>query len=170
MKIEIKNRWTGVVIFSGDYGSLKEAVEAAVGMGVSLNHASLNYASLDGASLNHASLNCASLKGASLNYASLKGASLDGALLDGALLKGALLKGASLNYASLKGANIDYSCWPLWCGSKGIKVDKRIAAQLAAHFCALECDDPAYKKARKAILDFAMTSHRAGDLGLKGAA
>ena len=45
-------------------------------------------------------------------------------------------------------------------------VDKRIAAQIAAHFCALDCDDADYLAARAAILDFARTSHRAGDLGL----
>jgi hypothetical protein len=54
----------------------------------------------------------------------------------------------------------------LWCGSKGVKVDKHIAAQLAAHFCALDCDDADYLAARTAILEFAKTSHRAGDLGL----
>ena len=46
-------------------------------------------------------------------------------------------------------------------------VDKRIAAQIAAHFCALECDDADYIAARKAILEFAQTSHRAEELGIK---
>jgi hypothetical protein len=73
---------------------------------------------------------------------------------------------ADLTGADLTGANLDFSCWPLWCGSKNVKVDARIAAQLAAHFCVLDCDDPAYKAARKAILKFAKTSHRADYLGL----
>jgi len=55
---------------------------------------------------------------------------------------------------------------PLWCGSKGMIVDRRIAAQIAAHFCALVCDDADYQAARIAILEFASTSHRAVDLGL----
>jgi hypothetical protein len=54
----------------------------------------------------------------------------------------------------------------LWCGSKGVKVDRKIAAQLAAHFCAVDCDDPDYQAARAAILEFAKTSHRASELGL----
>jgi hypothetical protein len=66
----------------------------------------------------------------------------------------------------LRSADLDFSCWPLWCGSKNVKVDARIAAQLAAHFCVLDCDDPAYIAVRKAILKFAKTSHRADDLGL----
>jgi len=46
-------------------------------------------------------------------------------------------------------------------------VDKRIAAQIAAHFCALACDDADYIAAREAILEFAQTSHRAKVLGLE---
>lgn len=81
-------------------------------------------------------------------------------------LRNANLRGAYLQYANLRRADLDYSCWPLWCGSKNVKVDRRIAAQLAAHFCVLDCDDPDYVKARKAILKFAKTSHRANELGL----
>jgi len=76
------------------------------------------------------------------------------------------LNGADLRWADFNGADIDFSCWPLWCGSKGVKVDVRIATQLAAHFCVLDCDDPEYLAARDAILGFAKKSHRAADLGL----
>lgn len=71
-----------------------------------------------------------------------------------------------LRGANLRGANLDYSCLPLWCGSKAMKVDAIIAAQVAAHFCALDCKDKGFIKARKAILKFAQTSHRAQELGL----
>jgi hypothetical protein len=98
--------------------------------------------------------------------ATLVGADLQGAHLGGAHLRGADLRNADLRDADLEGANLDFSCWPLWCGSKRVKVDARIAAQLAAHFCALDCDDPAYQAARAAVLEFACTSHRAGELGL----
>ena len=74
---------------------------------------------------------------------------------------------ADLRGADLRGADLDYSCFPLWCGSKGMIVDRRIAAQIAAHFCALECDDADYIAAREAILEFAQTSHRAKVLGLE---
>jgi hypothetical protein len=76
------------------------------------------------------------------------------------------LHGANLSRADLHGAYIDYACWPLWCGTHQVRVDARIAAQLAAHFCALDCDDPDYLDARNAIMKFAKTSHRAEDLGL----
>ena len=80
---------------------------------------------------------------------------------------GADLRGADLRVANLSGANLDYSCWPLWCGSKNVKVDLKIAQQIAAHFCALDCDDKEYKAAIKAILKFAQKSHRAKDLEIK---
>jgi len=103
--------------------------------------------------------------------ANLRGADLQGANLQGADLRWANLRGADLRWANLRGAdlrwaNLDYSCLPLWCGSKGMIVDRRIAAQIAAHFCALVCDDADYQAARTAILEFARTSHRAMDLGL----
>ena len=46
-------------------------------------------------------------------------------------------------------------------------VDNQLAQQIAAHFCALECDDPEFREAREAILEYAKGSHRADDLGLK---
>jgi uncharacterized protein YjbI with pentapeptide repeats len=95
-----------------------------------------------------------------------KRADLRGANLRGADLRGADLSGANLRGADLRGADLDFSCWPLLCGSKGVKVDAKIAAQLAAHFCVLDCKDKGYLAARKAVLKFAKTSHRAEDLGL----
>ena len=87
--------------------------------------------------------------------------------LQGADLQRANLQRADLQRADLQGANLDFSCLPLWCGSKSIKVDSKIASQIAAHFCALDCDDPDYQNARESILEFARTSHIAVDLGLK---
>jgi len=50
------------------------------------------------------------------------------------------------------------------CPFCGAKVD--FAQQIAAHFCALDCDDEEYQKARDAILEFAKGSHRAWELEL----
>ena len=75
------------------------------------------------------------------------------------------LSGADLHGDDLRGANLDYSCWPLWCGSLDVKVDARIARQLAHHFCRLDCDDPEYLEARKAIASFANGFHRVDECG-----
>ena len=80
-------------------------------------------------------------------------------------LRGANLRGANLRGADLQGANLDHSCWPLWCGSLDVKVDRRIAAQLAYHFCRLDCDDPDYIEARNAIVNFANEFHRVEECG-----
>lgn len=75
------------------------------------------------------------------------------------------LQGSNLRDANLQGADLDYSCWPLWCGSLDVKVDRRIAAQLAYHFCRLDCDDPDYIEARNAIVNFANEFHRVEECG-----
>ena len=99
--------------------------------------------------------------------ANLRGANLQYANLQYADLRGANLQYANLQGADLRGANLDFSCLPLWCGGSKFKADAKLMAQIAAHFCAIECDDPAYIAARAAVLSFALTSHRASDLGLK---
>ncbi len=80
-------------------------------------------------------------------------------------LSGLNLCDANLCGANLCGADIDYACWPLWCGGLHVKIDKRIACQLAYHFCAQDCDDPEYIAARNAILSFANQFHRAAECG-----
>lgn len=48
-------------------------------------------------------------------------------------LRGADLCDADLRGADLRGADLDYSAWPLWCGSLEAKIDKRLACQLLYH-------------------------------------
>ena len=107
----------------------------------------------------------ANLRGANLRGADLSDANLSDANLSDANLRGADLRGANLRGANLRGADLDFSCWPLWCGGLAVKVCKRIAVQLAYHFCKLDCDDPEYIAARNAILDFANQFHRVGECG-----
>ena len=80
-------------------------------------------------------------------------------------LREADLQGADIREADLREADLDYSVWPLWCGVLHVKTDKRIMAQLAYHFCAQDCDNPEYIKARNAILWFANQFHRADECG-----
>ena len=65
--------------------------------------------------------------------ADLCGADLCGADLCGANLHGADLRGANLRSADLRGANLDYSSFPLWCGSLGVHLDDRQIIQLMYH-------------------------------------
>ncbi len=112
-----------------------------------------------------ANLRGADLSDTELSSAKLYRADLSDADLGSANLRSADLRYANLHGANLSGANLDYACCPLWDGSLDVKVDRRIAAQLAYYFCRLDCNDPDYLAARKAIMDFANTFHRADACG-----
>ena len=132
-----------------------------------LSGANLSDANLSGANLSDASLRGASLRGADLSDADLSDADLRGANLRGASLRGADLSGANLRGANLRGASLDFSCWPLWCGGLKVKVDKRLACQLAYHLCTMQCDDADYIQMRNSILDFANQFHRVQECGIQ---
>lgn len=86
---------------------------------------------------------------ADLRYADLQGADLRSADMKWAYMRGAYLQGADL----------DYSCFPLWCGSEGIKLDCRLFLQLLAHICAVEVDDDECKKTQEYLMPLAKQSH-----------
>ena len=90
--------------------------------------ANLCNADLHGADLCDADLRDANLRDANLCFANLSGADLCCADLCCADLHGADLRDANLH-----GADIDYTAWPLWCGSINVKIDERIARQLLYH-------------------------------------
>lgn len=116
-------------------------------------------AKLSGANLSRADFSRADLSLADLSWANLSWANLSRANLSGADLFMANLFGADLSMA-----NLYCTCWPLWCGTKNVKVDLAIVSQLAAHFCALDCNDPHYVAARKKLLPLAKLSTHAKDL------
>ena len=96
MKHEIKNRWTGEVLFSCE---IPEGMES----GMIARHA-VETAIAEGADLRGADLWGADLRGANLRGADLRGADLWGADLWGADLRDANLRGADLEGADLWGA------------------------------------------------------------------
>jgi hypothetical protein len=128
IKISIKNRWTGSILFeysSVDNTLAKTVLEALKGgadlreanlyeanlyeadlRGANLRGADLRGANLYGADLYGANLRGANLRGADLREADLRGANLYGADLYGANLRGANLRGADLREADLRGANL----------------------------------------------------------------
>ena len=101
MMIQIKSRYTGSLLIQVEAGSLKAALEIAVGQ-----HANLGDADLRGANLRDADLGDANLGGANLGGADLRGADLRDANLGGADLRGADLRDADLRGADLRGANL----------------------------------------------------------------
>ena len=115
IKIEIKNRWTGAILFEyeKENNSVKDTLIEAV----------KNKAYLRDADLRDAYLRGAYLGGADLGGADLRGADLGGADLGDADLRGAYLRGADLRDADLRGADLrgakNIPFIPLSCPSDG---------------------------------------------------
>ena len=118
IKIEIRNRWTGSVVFeyTKEGNTITETVLEAIRRGADLRGADLRGADLRdadlcGADLYGADLRDADLRDADLRDADLYGADLRGADLCDADLRGADLRDADLRGADLRGANL--------CDAKG---------------------------------------------------
>jgi hypothetical protein len=118
------------------------------------------------ADFNHANLRLAHLEGADLCEAHLEGADLYAAHLEGANLRLAYLERADLYKAHLEGANLDFTSLSLSCKGLGWYIDKRIAAQLAYHFCSMKCTDWQVIAAQNALIGLANESHLIGDHNL----
>ena len=101
--IEIKNRYTGEVIFSHECenNTMKITVELAV----------KENANLEGANLGNAYLEKANLENANLENANLENANLEKANLEKANLENANLENANLRHANLYNANK----FPIYC-------------------------------------------------------
>ena len=111
IKISIKNRWTGSILF--EYSSVDNTLAKTVTEALKGN-ANLRGADLCGANLRGATLCGATLCGADLRDADLCGATLCDADLCGANLRGATLCGADLRGANLRGATL---CGATLCGA-----------------------------------------------------
>ena len=94
---------------------------------------------------------------------------LSGKGSDWADLRDADLGGANLCYtdlggANLRDANLDYSCFPLWCGGVDWEVDDKLPRMLAAFICSMKCDDKEIKEMQDMLLPYAKKSHRAREI------
>ena len=130
--IEIKRKNLTPLVFN-DAITVKEAVQHAVKNYFILSGADLSHEDLSGTDLSHADLSGADLSYTNLSRADLSHAYVSHADLSYADLSGADVSGANLRNADLTGADIDFACWPLWCGSLNMKIDKKIFCQLLYH-------------------------------------
>ena len=91
------------------------------------------------------------------------------AAVENAVKSEADLRGADLRGADLRGADFDLSCWPLWCGSLNVKIDKRIFCQLLYHAlrAGQSVDDPEVKRLFEIpeIVNLANQFHRVDECG-----
>ena len=114
IKIEIRNRWTGSVVFeyTKEGNTITETVLDAIRRGANLRDADLRDADLRDANLCDADLCDANLCDANLRDADLRGANLCDANLRGANLYGADLRGTDLRGANLRDAKGCYLSCP----------------------------------------------------------
>ena len=70
-------------------------------------------------------------------------------------LQEANLQRADLQGVNLQGANLFNTCLPLWCGGLNIKLDRLQMAQLAYHFCSMDCEDDEIKDLQKSLYQLA---------------
>jgi hypothetical protein len=163
MKFEIKNRFSGEIQFTAEI-DCKKNESTSVKIGLAVKWAIKNSADLSSADLRYADLSYANLRSADLSYADLRYADLRSANL-----RSADLSYANLRYANLRYADLDFSVFPLWCGSLDIKADMRLAAQLAYHFCRIDFGKGAKteeaREVQKVLQKLANKFHRAQECG-----
>ena len=168
MKFEIKHRYSGEIIFSCDTESWKIAIILALQARADLRNTDLRNADLRNTDLRNTDLRNTDLRNADLTNADLRNTvlrntdlrntDLTNAVLTGADLRntdlrntvltgadlrntdltGAVLTGAVLTGADLTGADLDFSSWPLHCGSFKAKVNDRLVWQLICHLTRLD--------------------------------
>ena len=107
--MEIKHRYTDVILFSCEEQNMRETVEEAVKSGVNLSCANLR-----GANLSAANLRGADLSGADLRDADLRGANRRGADLSDADLRGAILSCEKLVLTPISISNLQWDVLMLW--------------------------------------------------------
>ncbi len=118
IKIEIKNRFTGSVIFeySKENNTIKETVKEYIKQELEINKrfadlssADLRFADLSSADLSSANLRFADLSSANLRFVNLRFADLSSANLRFANLSSANLRFADLSFANLSSANLRFA-------------------------------------------------------------
>ena len=153
----------------GEPGGARADLRGANLLGSDLREANLREANLREANLRHADLSYANLSGTDLSCTDLSDANLYGANLSHANLYG-----SDLRHANLWGADLDFSAWPLWCGSIGVITDDRLKIQLIAHVTVLAGDiaDPDLAELLGSDLfgRVARKCHHAPEMGLADAA
>jgi len=155
--MHIKNM-SGKIIFKDGSKNIKECVIHALKRNIHLTGANFIRAELpninfSGAELSEADFSRANLSdtdffGANLYWTKFTRANLTRSNLTRANLTHADFIKADLSWSKLTranvtqanffganifGANIDFASWPLCCGSKNVKIDEKIAKQLAMH-------------------------------------
>jgi len=108
MNIQIK-KINGEVIFSGDFKSIKECVEAAVKQKVNLRGSNLRGSNLSGSDLRWSDLSWSNLSGSDLSWSDLRWSNLRWSNLRGSNLSGSDLRWSDLSWSNLRWSDLRWS-------------------------------------------------------------
>jgi uncharacterized protein YjbI with pentapeptide repeats len=109
--MQIKNRWTGTVLFEGDFETMRLCVEHANLLGTDLSGAYLS-----GTDLSRTDLSGANLSGANLSRAYLSRTDLSGANLSGAYIRNRITLTASPLRQAMRTDGYEFFLWPTDAG------------------------------------------------------
>jgi hypothetical protein len=166
--IEIRHRETNEIIYSGHFADVRKCLEDGIEKHISFAYANLAHANLTHANLPHIDLTFADLSHADMSHANLRDATLNYADLSYARLFYAKLSHVDwvrvdLTEADLVGADLDYTSWPLWCGSTEAIIDDQLSKQLVYHaMCVMNKEQKA--AFLKDPIAWANGFHRVGDV------
>ena len=93
-----------------------------------------------GSDFRHSDLSGSNLSGSNLRYSDLRGSDLRNSDLRGSVLWGSDFRHSDLSGSDLRGIDLDFYSWPLWCGTRNVKVDENIVYQLLLHINWLDND------------------------------
>ena len=106
MKYEIKNRWTGDVIFSAETKNFKLAVKMAVEQKINLSNSNLSNSNLSGSDLSGSNLSGSDLRSSDLSNSNFRGSNFRGSDLSGSDLRSSDLSGSDLRSSDLSNSNL----------------------------------------------------------------
>jgi len=103
VKIEIKNRFTGKVLFEfeTENNTIQKTVEEAIKSGCDLSGCDLSFSNLRGCNLSFSNLS-----GCDLSFSDLRGCNLSGCDLSFSDLRGCNLRGCNLSFSNLRGCDL----------------------------------------------------------------
>jgi hypothetical protein len=107
--MDIKNRFTGTILYSSTCPTLREAVIEAIKRKVNLSGSDLSGSNLSGSDLRGSDLSGSNLSGSDLRGSDLRGSDLRGSDLSGSDLSGSNLSGSDLRGSDLSGSNLSGS-------------------------------------------------------------
>lgn len=104
------------------------------------DYTDFSWEDLSGVDFSGSSLVCCNFRGANCTGANFSGATCDGSIFESTTcldtlfiktnLRNTNFRGTIITGSDFTGSIFEFTCWPLWRGSVGAKIDKKIACQL----------------------------------------